>query len=187
MGKDLDKTMQDVIDSQPEVSEGVTNEATGNSDSVDFYGRSFDPSLHLVDDDGNPELTKKGKLRVKKGKSPSKISKGNAKSEQPESYRQCAEVVCGTIFGLGQLVAGEDANPTKQQAEFMVVSYERYFELKGVEDIPPGLAVFLSTAAYAAPVLIKTFRKKDSNIHKAGKWLKDKFAKRKMKDPKIED
>jgi len=187
MGNDLDKTMQDVIDSQPEVSKGAIEKSTDQKDHADNYGRAFDPSLHLVDDEGNPQLTAKGKLRVKKGKSPSKIATGKAASQQPESYRQCAEVVCGTIFGFGQLVAGDEAKPSTTQANFMIDSYERYFETKGIEDIPPGLAVFMATTAYCVPVFIKTVRKKESNIHKAMVWVKDKFAKRNTKEPKIED
>ena len=186
---DLDKSMADVIDSQPEVSEGVKGPQNDKNDTenlFDNYNRSFNPQFHIVDDDGKPELTKKGKLRVKKGQSPSKIAKAGVPSQQPESYKQCAQVVCGSIFGFGQLVAGEDAKPSPDQAQFMVDSYERYFEVKGIEDIPPGLAVFLSTAAYAIPVAIKAMNRKESKLYAGYKKLRDKFAKRKVKEPKQE-
>jgi hypothetical protein len=193
MNKELEKSMQDVVDSQPQVSEGVINEKDSDEDSVDFnssvdfYGRKFDRSIHLVDDEGNPQLTKKGKLRVKKGKSPSKIATGKVSSQQPESYRQCAEVVCGTIFGLSEMVAGDDAKPSAQQANFMITSYEKYFETRQIEDIPPGLAVFLSTTAYLVPVIIITVKKKESNLNKGIKWIKNKFKKKLPKDPELKD
>lgn len=183
---ELDKTLDNVINSQPEISDGVSNEKS-SGDYRDNYGRSFDPSIHLADDSGSPQLTKKGKLRVKQGKSPSKISKSNATSQKPESYRQCAEVVCGTIFGFGQLVAGDEAAPSKQQAEFMIGSYERYFESKQIEDIPPGLAVFMSTVAYAVPVGIIAMKKQDSKLNKAAGWVKKKLFGRKPKEVKTKE
>lgn len=183
---DLEKTMDDVIDSQPDVSGGITGDEHGvvSDDSVDNYGRRFDPSLHVVDDEGKPKLTKKGRLYVQRGKSPSKIKKDKAPSTQPDNYHACAQVVCGTIFGFGQLVAGDDGIPSKDQADFMIQSYERYFESQDIEDIPPGLAVFLSTTAYVLPLSFKALAKKESKLFKAKEWVKRKFEK---KDPETKE
>jgi hypothetical protein len=72
-----------------------------------------------------------------------------AAAQRPaDEYRAAAKAITSTIFTVGISIGGVTCKPLPQHVESMESAYENYFRTKGVKDIPPGLAVALSTGGY---------------------------------------
>lgn len=66
-----------------------------------------------------------------------------------DEYRAAAKALCSTIFTIGVSVGGVQCKPLPQHVESMESAYEQYFRQRGKVDVPPGVAVLLSTGGYA--------------------------------------
>lgn len=77
----------------------------------------------------------------------SEISGGSEGSET-DHFRASAKNVCEVIFTLGISLGGPECKPLPQHKLTMESSFERLFRERGVVDVPPGVAVCLSTGAY---------------------------------------
>lgn len=142
----------------------------GNDDDGDYedyitnnHGEEFDPDIHLSDKDGNPRLTKHGKFRLKPGRktgtdhsAKQRINRPNAANENisPE-MSMAAETAASMYINSGVMLFGEEWIPdsAKREREHLVSAFEQYFIAKGIEDIPPGLALAIAMFGYAAPRL----------------------------------
>lgn len=65
-----------------------------------------------------------------------------------DENRAAAKALCATIFTLGVSVGGVQCKPLPQHVESMETAWENYFRINGVKDVPPGVAVSLSTGGY---------------------------------------
>lgn len=66
-----------------------------------------------------------------------------------DEFRAAAKALCSTIFTVGVSVGGVQCKPLPQHVESMERSWEQYFRQRGKIDVPPGVAVALSTGGYA--------------------------------------
>jgi hypothetical protein len=69
--------------------------------------------------------------------------------QSADEYRMAAKAICSTIFTIGVSVGGVQCKPLQQHVESMESSWETYFRARGKIDVPPGVAVALSTGGYA--------------------------------------
>lgn len=137
----------------------------------DRHGRSFDPSLHEVDAEGNPRINRDGFLAGKPGR-PGKSGK-TLFSDPEEPPRQdtpnvksviqnqnAAKITTALFIKIGVAAFGEEWYPQKLQIEDlgvtvdeqkeMIAAFEEYFKSKGVKDLTPGWTLVLTLAGYAA-------------------------------------
>lgn len=133
----------------PEVNADEVNAARG---TLDDKGGAFDPALHVYP----PEKTPGGKWKKKpKAKMP-RSDAGAAQAQQtPNStYRREAEALATNYALVHQLAFGEEAG-IKSMADLlpMVSAWEAYFAKKGVREIPPEVAVFITHSAYSMGIV----------------------------------
>jgi len=124
---------------------------------VDRQGRSFDPNLHSINDDGSPRLTTSGYLRVKRGMGGARGASYVAPSVEPPGAMQAGQAIADTIFGVCHMAFGDewlprvDATTGINERAAMAMAWGKYLDEKGIDDIPPGIAVVIVTATYALP------------------------------------
>lgn len=116
-----------------------------HADKKDKDGLSFDPNYHSTDKDGNPVLNQDGTLRKKRGKKlgaiNSKLSVPNNQNAQPQQtidYRGPAKVTAQTIDGV-LMSFSSDLKPTDEEKSLTELTWEEYYRIKDVRDIPPGI------------------------------------------------
>ncbi|MBA7635751.1 hypothetical protein ES703_43355 [subsurface metagenome] len=162
----------------------------------DKHGRVFDADLHISDPKtGKPVLIKDGHLRIKTGKGlptgrPSKMADLEPEPKQeptedapgpgPEPAKPVVNMtgvaVSETIFMLSQTLGGEDWKPTATEKDYMATSWAAYLDAKGVDDLPPGVLLFMAMLTYALPRLRK--QNTQAAIKKGWARLKEKIEKR---------
>lgn len=165
----------------PEVTDSISGPVNPFAGLVDTRGREFDKDLHAVDDSGNPIITTKGKLKLKKRGRPAKgetkaavsvdsgiesriggVSPGPA----PEEIQSRALGVysANLLISLGRSIGGEEWEPRKDEAfderENLEIAFGDYFAAKELKDIPPGIALSLAVSTYIGPRLFMPTTKK---------------------------
>ena len=70
-------------------------------------------------------------------------------SDPSDEFTAAAKALCSTIFTVGVSIGGVQCKPLPQHVESMESSWEQYFRQRGKIDVPPGIAVALSTGGYA--------------------------------------
>lgn len=171
--------VSDIVSNEPRVNEAVVqalnderSQETETSGSVSTdnpssttptdNGPVFDPSIHETNPDGTPRLTKDGKPRRKRGTKPKNGYQGHTQ-QQPQpgqveglkasDFKQSAGLVAGMMFMAGQAVFGPAWKPADEEKIAIEDAFARYFEAKGFDDIPPGLALIMAIGVYAGPRL----------------------------------
>lgn len=136
---------------------------------TDKHGEPFNADLHEVDAEGRPVINKKdGFLKMKPGrpKNPESQARPQAgKGASPSSQvvedsevltqrRYAADISSAMYIKIGMMIFGDEWTPRKDEKidEQKELSnyFEKYFEVKGVNDIPPGAALALGLFGYAA-------------------------------------
>jgi len=164
----------------PEPEEGLAPEINKDQEFeavTDKYGRAFDPAIHVVDTNGRPRInSKNGYLSIKAGTPPplqyeratkaeTRAEAANEKSStsvEPDienkaaraKRRYVASVATSIFIKTGVGLFGEEWLPKKErgideQAE-LVDLWDEYLKAKGLEDLPPGVALALGLGGYAA-------------------------------------
>lgn len=198
IGNDLINNMPDVqphaVEAEKAEREQIEREY---STLVDKYGRSFDPSIHTTDSDGRPKISgRNGKLCIKPGKGGGQsrpgtpgVTTNEPKVKTPElvnpAYMEAARATVDTVEALGMMIGGDewryihdpDKGIDQRTAGYSV--WSRYYEEKGIEDVPPGLAILMWSLAYALPNLVKP--KTKSRLEKVKDWIKIKLFDRSIK------
>lgn len=171
---------------------------------VDRHGNGFDPSMHVTDEQGEPKLTSRGYLKLKRGKAgassgssagsgstvsgPEGMRPGEAADDGAQA-REAGRNAADALIMLGMTLGGPEWEPVRDKRQGidergnLREAWGQYFEAKGVSDIPPGVALAIATLGYAAPRLVQGPTTK-SRLQRAGLWLKGKlgaFRKRKGK------
>ncbi|AUR85722.1 coil containing protein [Vibrio phage 1.080.O._10N.286.48.A4] len=157
---------------------------------TDVDGNEFDIDKHVVDDNGHPKLTGKGKLRKKRGRKAGSISTTTAAQKaqkiavsEKEKYRAVGAGAANALISLGIMLGGEDFTPVINQhvdeKQNLESAFTDWAETQDVEDIPPNLGLAIVLGAYLLPRL--TMPKQVSKLKLAKEWLKMKF----FKKPKI--
>lgn len=143
---------------------------------TDRQGRSFDPSLHEVDEQGNPRLNRDGFLAGKPGR-PGKGEKIQASNPSPSPDREqdkpdaptaselannqsLAKITTSLFINISVGVFGEEWLPRRYRIPDMGVTideqlqmqeaFEQYFRAKNMKDLTPGWALVFALSGYAA-------------------------------------
>lgn len=167
----------DVLGSMPDPTEGVaereqakmTEQQEKTAGLVDREGREFDPSIHRTDENGDPKLTKSGKLAMKPGKSSkagqSKLNTGGESKEEKQAReardksRAAGTMAANIAISSMVTVGGDDFMPRSEQQcgyderNMLQQAYADYFEASGYTDFPPGIALTAVMFAYVSPRL----------------------------------
>lgn len=167
---------------------------------VDGFGRPFDAAIHVTDDAGEPVLTKSGKLKCRPGCGlGGRGNKGANREAGPRSQvggpaggpgaptdavrrehtRAAAVAAVETVGTLGRMLGGEEWAFIRDESRGIdersagVDAFAQYFEAKGIEDIPPGVALAIWAMAYAGPRFAAP--KTRGRLKLAGAWIKTKW------------
>ncbi|AUR82050.1 hypothetical protein NVP1020O_08 [Vibrio phage 1.020.O._10N.222.48.A2] len=160
---------------------------------TDADGAQFDPGKHVVDEQGHPKLTAKGKLRKKRGRKSGSLATTTAAQtaqkvavSEKEKYRVVGAGAANALISVGMMLGGEDFIPIQNQhideKKNLEAAFSQWAETQEVEDIPPNLALTIVMGAYLLPRL--SMPKQVSKLRLAKEWFKMKFF-RKPKAAKV--
>jgi hypothetical protein len=114
------------------------------SDLTDSPKTSETASEQASDVNGSPEPEIRNQSFI-----PDEEPQKSTSERAADEYRAAAKAICSTIFTIGVSVGGTQCKPLPQHVESMESAWEQYFRQKGKIDVPPGVAVALSTGGYA--------------------------------------
>jgi len=165
-----------LVEEMPDVQENAIDQLqaakeTRLSKLRDSMGRAFDKALHIIDDTGEPVLTKKGELRILRGQGPrakaAKVSTiGGLETPGPLGLADSdkgtdAEIIAtgqsaaSLTFVIGMAVFGSDGQPTQAEINQVTMAYQTYFRAKNIRDLPPGIVLVTALASYTVPRMMK--------------------------------
>jgi len=156
----------------PEAVEKARESAAAPKEELtDDEGNKFNPEIHLADAGGKPIINSRGYITKKRGRkkgcTPNQklhLPDGKAatlaqEAEQATVKRQQAAYISGVGFiNIGVLIFGEEWLPEKAPVDetgMIVQAFDDYYKVKGVADIPPGIALVIALGGYG----IKRFAK----------------------------
>jgi hypothetical protein len=154
---------------------------------TDADGAQFDPDKHVVDDNGHPKLTGKGKLRKKRGRKAGSLATTNAAQtaqkvavSEKEKFRVVGAGAANALISVGLMLGGEDFAPIQNQhideKANLESAFAQWAETQDVDDIPPNLALTIVLGSYFLPRM--TMPKQVSKLRLMKEWFKMKFFKR---------
>lgn len=152
----------------------------------DKMGRAFDKLMHLTDEDGEPKLTKNGKLRIRRGFGPDAktpkastiggldqapgITFADGQRDGEAEILATGQSAASLTFLLGMFVFKEAGKPNKDEINQVTYAYQTYFRAKNIRDLPPGVILVTALLTYAGPrLMLPETRKRSSKI-----WTKVK-------------
>ncbi len=185
-----DNLVNEMADVQENAIEQLDKEKEQvKSGLLDAMGRNFDKAMHIIDEQGEPKLTKDGKLRIKRGYGPGakqpKISTiggvdGLIGFAQTQEQSEAEILVTGQsaaslTFVVGMAFFGSDGKPTQEEINQVTYGYQSYFRAKNIRDLPPGVVLATALMTYALPRMIKP--KTSKKISSLWDKAKRKFSK----------
>jgi hypothetical protein len=193
----IDSIVGETTDNMPTPNEGAINEHKEekekqeqiNNELFDSKGIGFDPSIHKVDSTGSPVLTLTGKLTRKPGrKQASKLnipSQAQTPAQSPENLeaKQSAVITVDCLLTFSQMFGGKDFAPRVDEKtgmdERVIMSgaFEKYYQAKGIGDIPPGVLLTVTLVGYFGPRFFLPETK--SKLQKIKEFISYKFSKKK--------
>ncbi len=191
----LENEVDTIIEETPEVSENAVSESLKEEQEreqkfrqyTDRQGMPFDPEIHSMNADGEPILTPTGKLKRKPGrKGGSQVgAPGKSRSAvyHAPDYKTSAKHTVEALLTVSIMLGGEEWKPIYNKERGideqgnLEHSFERYFEAKGIADIPPGVALSIALLGYAAPRFYQP--KTKSKFQRAWNWIKSKYPSKK--------
>ena len=142
-----------------------------SSDLFDKAGNRFNPEIHATGNDGRGKKTASGNWAKKRGRKAGSLKIPGDKSAETRAIeleaRKKAEsaalgqVAANLVFTLGVGLGGDEWRPEidpttgKDEPAHMTTAFGDYFHAKNMQDIPPGVALVLAVAMYAAPRFAK--------------------------------
>lgn len=153
---------------------------SGQSGATDRFGRTFDPAIHSVDDAGNPRFTAAGRLRVRRGAGASYVGTADAPKRAGADAMAAGQAIADAIIGSAHMLMGDEWAPKIDPASGMNerlalgMAWGRYFEARGMQDIPPGWALTIVMCSYAVPRLAQPQTQK--KIGGVTTWAKEKIG-----------
>ena len=184
LAEDMPQVQQHAID---QAEDEAKKSATG---AVDVDGHTFDPAMHKTGTDGKPTITKLGKLIKKPGRKPGSAATSTlgAAINKSDKARRSGIIAANFLMSTATAVGGEDWQPRKETPEMpldeksmMQDAFGDYFDAKGWEDIPPGLALLGALAIYISPRLTAPSTKR--RVGGLRGWLARRKGKKVKKAP----
>lgn len=163
-------------ENSPIKNEGRARRRVPKKGVTDKHGNPFDDNLHEVDLlTGKPKVNKKdGYLKMKAGRPKSSKKHVKATIEAPkvegdpaafagspsqefnDHAMECAataELAVDTFINGGRYFFGDEWAPVQKEGYDergqLVKNLDRYFRVKGIKDVPPGVAVLGGFVSYA--------------------------------------
>ena len=175
------------------------------ADLRDASGAAFDPEIHVTDANGEPSLTKLGKLKRRPGRKGSPASSANTsrlgtlssaqktgQAGEPGtatpgavSPRVAGRFAADALILLGVQIGGEEWLPAVNEEigldekATLEMAFGDYFEAKNIADFPPGVALTIAVLGYAAPRFAKP--KTQKRVGRLKGWVARKLAERKLR------
>lgn len=156
-----------------------------NAPNVDDFGTVFDPEKHTGTKLKNGRWRERKKSTVaaprskKTAAAPQPSAADLKKAENEAQCRAAGVVAAGAMFMLCRGVMGEEWTPTADEVEMQNANWGNYFVAKGINDIPPGAALFMGCMAYAAPRFTKP--KTQAKLGAARNWIALRVARWKIR------
>lgn len=130
-----------LIDNKPIVDEE-------NIEAVDNFNKNnddtFDPTIHQVNTDGTPSMTKTGKYRKKR--------KSKNGGNDIDEYKSLGTLTAVTLTSILSVLNDEFA-PKKvpDEIESLSAAFARYYESKDIKEINPTMELGITLAGYVIP------------------------------------
>lgn len=202
----IDDLADGLINNMSEVQEHVVNNhnetqneiAAENGSARDKRGAMFDVEIHATEDDGSPRYTAAGYFAKKRGRGSSKAKStlaGDAPINEGAKIAKAKQQAAGqaaanAIIMLGIVLGGEEWQPIYNEQHGideksnMQSAFGDYFEQKGLDDIPAGIALSIAVFGYILPrfTMPKT-QARSRNVFKNVKawWINRKLKKHGIK------
>jgi hypothetical protein len=181
-------------EAEQQAAEKAAEFQKGEAPILDNQGQKFNSHIHAVDSDGNPRFTKSGRFMKKRGGAAQKLNLPKSeeqKREETQAQIGTYEAACAATaiyIQTGVALFGDEWQPEQlphaSEEEVLIHSFDRYFQAKGVYDIPPGFALAIGLGSYAARRLSKP--KTRTRFEQFKDWAVGKFytykSKRNKKD-----
>lgn len=172
------------VDKDAQLFSEVNLDAEINSQAIQYVG--FNPEIHATNEDGTPRTKKDGSFALKRGrKSSANLPSGEpalpvaensstsiVKTETTKkiNYKALGKVYAGIFIGGTSSIIGPEWNPAnKEELTNLENAFSAYAESTGAQDLPPGIALVMTVAAYSAA------RFQHENTRNKFGFLKDKF------------
>lgn len=137
---------------------------------TDDRGRSFDPVIH-EHDDGTPRINSRGFIKCRRGGAakpgfqsapnqsraadPKAQPAGATKTPQAEmldaKIQATANTSAALVVTLGTLIGGEEFKPENGEMEMLATSFQNYYRIRGVAELPPEVMLAVAIGGYVAP------------------------------------
>lgn len=187
-----DKLVEEMPGVQENAIEQLDNEKEQQKAGFrDKMGRAFDKLMHLTDEDGEPKLTKTGRLRIKRGfgpdaktpktstigglDAPPGITFADGQRDGEAEILATGQSAASLTFLVGMFAFKEAGKPTKDEVNQVTYAYQTYFRAKNIRDLPPGVILATALMTYAGPRLILPETRKRSS--KLWTKVKKRFSK----------
>jgi len=118
---------------------------------------------------------------------------GQDEGATEQEYRMAAEGLVNTVYMLGNMIGGDEWSPVQQTDDkgnivydeyvYGVDVWERYFRAKGIQDVPPGMAVTIWTLVVVGPRVTQGPNTREKAAYLFGS-LKEKWRKWRKKRQK---
>lgn len=193
LAEKMAKPSEHVIENEmAQVQEQETERATGGM--VSPSGEVFDSDIHVSPDKINADGSfrkRPGRKKQTQSTTPKSESQlGNIHADNtpppPSGSQVAGKAAAHAMFMMGVAIGGEEWQPVVNpevginEPEMLTGAFADYFEAKGVEDFPPGVALTMAVLSYAAPRFQQPKTKTRFGLLKA--WLKNKFVRNKKID-----
>lgn len=143
-----------------------------DSELVDSYGEKFNPDIHITDAEGKPVINRDGFITRKRGRKKGtpttqkiKLPNGQtatvqipAAENEDVKRQQAAYISAGGFINIGVMIFGEEWLPEQKPVDehrLIVQAFDDYYKVKGVADIPPGVALVIALGGYGIKRLAK--------------------------------
>jgi len=200
----VDNLADDLINGMPDVQEHVVENhhaqqaelENENSQSTDKRGTQFDATIHAIEEDGSPKFTAAGYFAKKRGRgsATAKSKLGTAQTENVDNSAQLAkakqkaagQAAANSLIMLGVVIGGEEWNPIYNEQHGinekanLENAFGEYFEQKGLDDIPAGVALTIAVMGYMLPrfTMPKTQARTSTAWSKMKKWYINRKVKK---------
>jgi len=148
---------------------------------MDFQGKEKTPEKTSSMDNLKKKIAERPKQKAKAKK---KAGPGRPRlTPEPEEKRPDETAItlgastAEMVFMAGHMIGGDEWEPSPQERQFMSQAWGRYYELKNMKDIPPGMLVVFALLTYTAPRLRKpkTQARLIAAYLKVREWIRSKF------------
>lgn len=184
VAQDIEKTVIEP-DAMTTVAENAANLNKGGEVIKDVDGNVFNPDMHASDKAGNPSYTQTGRFKKKPGRKVNAPEKAGAVNNAPAvGSFEAACAATGIFVQTGVALFGDEWQPEElphaNEEAIMCGAFTKYFEAKGVSDIPPGAALAIALVSYSARRFSKP--KTKTQLAKMKDWLIAKVMNIKVKN-----